>query len=79
MIKKYKGKYRRNVASFIVLGLGCAFLWHTEPVAAMETSHLFLTETVEQVQPFIEDIIVVKYRVYNGRYQRRRWNETKQK
>lgn len=29
------------------------------------------------VSPFFEDIIVTKYRFKNGKYQYRRWNETR--
>lgn len=79
MMKKINKKYRKNIVSLIVLGFGCTFLWNAKPVAAMENSRLVLKETVGQVQPFVEDIIVKKYRVYNGRHQYRRWNETKQK
>ncbi len=35
------------------------------------------TESSNQLIPFAADIIVTKYRTYNGRQQYRRWNDTK--
>ena len=45
-------------------------------------SGVMMPETVyaqtQENQARVSDKIVIKYRIYNGKYQYRRWNDTKQ-
>ena len=43
---------------------------------AAETSPLAAQNSVEDIQPHA-DVIVTKYRAYEGKFQKRRWNETR--
>lgn len=45
---------------------------------ARNISSVYLETVSQEKSAYSQDVIVKKYRIYNGKRQYRRWNETKQ-
>ena len=66
---------RRKIGLFFAL----AFCLQAVPASfsAEEINVPNAYEAESGIQPYASDVIVYKYRMYNGRWQYRRWNETR--
>ena len=68
-------KRTKKLAAFLFSAMiAVAALGNTAQAA--ETSPLAAQNSVEDIQPHA-DVIVTKYRAYQGKLQKRRWNETR--
>lgn len=70
-MKNWRKLVAGTCASLLMAAAVCTTAQAAVPQQPVET-----TQTASSVQPYA-DVIANKYRMYNGKLQKRRWNETR--